>query len=262
MDATPRFRKELISDAILSLIRGGAVGAIVSEFIHLPLAYKYSLSSLIGFVPFSHSLYVRYQAGRKKDALNLKEERQKPTENITEEIDNTEQTEPNNANDDKSIIRLLDENNNNESGLIDPVRLAPKLFDEIAASYNSPAFNLAIDAVNFTARFTRFVAFFLFVQTINEVFLDNYFSPISVIGLVFLWGAEVFKNDGDLYGEAMKTTCQSMAAKWQLASARRDSSWCNFFPNAASVVGTSLYDYSLNELKDAKEERSYSRGIQ
>ncbi len=249
LDEAPKLRKTLIFDAILSLIRGMAIGALASEFIPLEPVFKYSISSIIGILPTAHSFYVRYQAGHYAEALKQKKQ---------------------------AILKIFDKSKEeNEASILFPItshshiEIAPKLFDQIAASNNSSALNFAIESINYTARLTRFVAFFLFVETFNQSFLNNSLGNIGIIALVFLWGAEVFKNDGDMYSEALQSGWQGMAAKWQLENESDDTASCTCFSGCffrpARVVLKSLYDYPyelLEKVAKSAEVESASNIIQ
>src|SRR4051812_22861418 len=71
--------------------------------------------------------------------------------------------------------------------------------------------------------------FFLFLDVFNWIFPENKLSLMGAIALVFLLGAEVFKNDCDMYRGALQDSWQGFAAKWQLEKESGDRTSCSCF---------------------------------
>jgi hypothetical protein len=240
----PKFRKELIWDAVLSVARGVSTGVILEEIIpsissSLPLseAFKYWVGFTVGAAATAHSFYVRYYAGRDRAALEFV-----PKTKLIEKATATETT---------ALVPVQKTD----------IEKAAEAFDKIAATHNSTGMNVAILFPNTMGRLVRFLFSFGTILTLSLLFLDNPLSNKLLIAITFLLGMEVFKNDGDVFGKAMKTTFQGMATKWELERENGDrGSWSCVSGNSLfrplRVISKSPYDYSLPLLEKVAEEKN------
>ncbi len=253
LDEAPRLRKALIYDGILSLTRGGGAAVFLSQVISKASIFKYGAPLLVGVILAAHSFYVRYQAGYYQEALKSQRI------NIA-----------NKAEADKNAVERANLLAFKSSTVRDPIKNAPQLFDQIAASHASPGLDWVIDSINVTARFTKFIAFFLFLDVFNWIFPENKLSLMGASALVFLLGAEVFKNDCDMYRGALQDSWQGFAAKWQLEKENGDTASCSCFSGSffrpAKVAFKSLYDYPykllVEEVAQSPESTSNLQYIQ
>ena len=195
------FRTEMLYDLIFTLIRAGSTSTLIFQLLPVPIFWKYSISAISGLALTIHGSYVGYSINLAKNALIHKKE----------QISLIQKGEEKEAAED---IALLEKTKINEKRFME-------LFNEIVKVDNPKYINLFVDTSNIMARIIRFIAFFLFVATFNEIFNFDLQST-TLIALTFLWGAEVFKNDAALYKESLLKTMSHFSAKFHLEAYRRN----------------------------------------
>lgn len=238
------FRLSLLSDLVLTLIRAGAVGLLVFNFLPLSLGWKLSASIFLGLVLSIHSGYTRYISGLYSSALETI-----PSEDLKH------RKKPLDSED----VPLLGGSSIQVDSIKDTSQGIADDFQEISSSYHSKFMTASIDVINIMARTARFVTFFLFIATFNNIFSLS-LGIYDVVALTFLWGAEVFKNDGSYYEQALKLNWTGIAAKAHMESVEKDEPENNnkftqcgsTLFNVFKAITKSPYDYSPETIQKCK----------
>lgn len=236
------FNLGFVVDAFFGAIRGGSIGLLIYQLIQ-PSAWSYLAAPTLGGLITAHSLSVHYQFRRKENAIIRRKNQTPLGENsalLTEEHESV----------DISDVECLDE-------LPVTERIKSK-FEALASQQNSRPLRSASGLVVHATQILRLFAFFMFVETFDEIILGNRFSPLTLFALTLLWGCEVYKNNAALYQEAITETWTGMAAKWQMetneqATVAVTPSRCQgtLFNKTLKVISKGPYDYSEEQYDEA-----------
>lgn len=230
-----------ITDAILSVLRGGSLVVLSWSKYSGPLFAKLLCSALLGGATLMHSFYVRCMVRKKENALS--------------ELSN-EELKKRSINIDETSALLLKQSFSDNSN----IRKA-KLFDDLSATIQLDSVLIwFIFIINFISRFTRLISFYGFSNQLSQTMKWG-LSKYDNLAVTCSAGGEVTKNDFSVYASSINDTIKCVATSWKLEKARDENSqsntWCRFFSRPfRSIWHASPYCYTMKELKDLNEKEN------